>query len=239
MMKVLVTGGAGFIGFFLSKACAEKGYITHICDNNIRGKLDSDLKILTQRDNVKYLKLDLTSEKDVSSLDTDYDMVFHLAAINGTENFYKIPYTVMEVTINSTMLLLSHFKDSDTKIVFSSSSEVYAGTIKQGTGLIPSSEEIPCTIDDVLNERFSYGGSKLAAEILINSFSKQYGLKFQIIRYHNIYGPRMGTKHVMPQMIYRTKNKQNPFLIYGPKQTRAFCYIDDAVDATLDLSCHS
>jgi len=72
--------------------------------------------------------------------------------------------------------------------------------------------------------------------LLINSYHKQYGLDYQIIRYHNIYGPRMGTKHVMPQLIKRAKDGESPFNIYGAYQTRAFCYIDDATAATLELS---
>ena len=120
--------------------------------------------------------------------------------------------------------------------MFSSSSEVYAGTIKQNQDLIPTDENVACTIDDVMNERFSYGGSKLACEIMLNSYHKQYFLNYQIIRYHNIYGPRMGTKHVMPQFIKRAKDKEFPFRIYGASETRAFCYVSDAVEATYNLA---
>ena len=235
-MKVLITGGAGFIGFYLASSCIERGFETHICDNNIRGQHDEVLKSVLSNKDAKYLKIDLTNPKQVESIDKDYDIVFHLAAINGTENFYKIPYTVMDVAISSTMLLLSHFKGTGVKFVFSSSSETYAGHVQSNPDLIPTSEDVPCTIDDVLNERFSYGGSKLACEILINSFSKQYGLDYQIVRYHNVYGPRMGTKHVIPQIINRAKNAESPFIIYGPEQTRAFCYVSDAVSMTMDLS---
>ena len=133
------------------------------------------------------------------------------------------------------MYLLEHLKDK-TKFIFSSSSEVYAGTIKQNQDLIPTDETVACTIDDVMNERFSYGGSKLACEIMLNSYHKQYSLNYQIIRYHNIYGPRMGTKHVMPQFIKRAKDKEFPFRIYGATETRAFCYISDAVEATYNLA---
>ena len=235
-MKILITGGAGFIGFYLASSCIERGFETHICDNNMRGQNDEMLKSVLLNKNAKYFKIDLTSPKQVESIDKDYNIVFHLAAINGTENFYKIPYTVMDVAISSTMLLLSHFKNTGVKFVFSSSSETYAGYIQSNPGFVPTSEDVPCTIDDVLNERFSYGGSKLACEILINSFSKQYGLDYQIIRYHNVYGPRMGTKHVIPQIINRAKNKESPFTVYGSEQTRAFCYVSDAVSMTIDLS---
>tara|TARA_R110002074_G_scaffold205825_1_gene374216 strand:- start:39 stop:1025 length:987 start_codon:yes stop_codon:yes gene_type:complete len=234
-MKILITGGTGFIGSHLAKYTSSQGHQVVICDNNIRGDKDTFINELIDNNGVEFLKLDLTSANDVKKIDKDFDVIFHLAAINGTENFYKIPFSVMEVAILSTMNLLQHFKDTSVKFVFSSSSEVYAGTIKNNPSLIPTKESIACTIDDISNERFSYGGSKLACEILINSFQKQYGLDYQIIRYHNIYGPRMGTKHVIPQFIKRAKDKEAPFKIYGDTQTRAFCYVDDAVRATLDL----
>jgi UDP-glucose 4-epimerase len=236
MKKILITGASGFIGAQLSKYCIDKGDEVHLCDNNSRGTKDEFIESILTNKNSKFIKADLTNRKDLDLLDDSYDIIYHLAAINGTENFYKIPYTVMEVAIKSTFLLLEKFKGKNNKFIFSSSSEVYAGTIKSNPELIPTSENVFCTIDDVENERFSYGGSKLACEIMINSFAKQYGLDYQIIRYHNIYGPRMGTKHVVPQFIKRSKAKPSVYEIYGDTQTRAFCYVDDAVRATYDLS---
>jgi len=235
-MKILITGASGFIGAHLSKLCVNENNEVHLCDNNSRGEKDEFIENILKNKKARFIKADLTLKKDVELLDDDYDIIFHLAAINGTENFYKIPYTVMEVAIKSTFLLLEKFKDKDTKFVFSSSSEVYAGSIKNNPYLIPTSEDVPCTIDDVSNERFSYGGSKLTCEIMINSFAKQFKLDYQIIRYHNIYGPRMGTKHVVPQFIERARRTPKEFDIFGSDQTRAFCYIDDAVKATYDLS---
>ena len=235
-MKVMITGGTGFIGSHLAKECCNLGYVAHIYDNNSRGKKDYFVEDIVENCGAKFFDCDLTKKDNYKSIDKDYDIVFHLAAINGTENFYKVPYSVMEVALKSTMLLLEHFKNTSARFIFSSSSEVYAGTLKENPDLVPTSEDISCTIEDIKNERFSYGGSKLACEILINSFSKQYGLEYQIIRYHNIYGPRMGTKHVIPQFIHRSKVGESPFKIYGSSETRAFCYIDDAVRATILLS---
>jgi nucleoside-diphosphate-sugar epimerase len=237
-MKILITGGTGFIGAYLAEHCATHGHSVTICDNNLRGRRDEYIDFLLKTKQIKLMVLDLTKREEVATLEKDFELVFHLAAINGTENFYKIPYSVMNVAIKSTMLLMEHFRDTKCKFVFSSSSEVYAGTIHKSGSPIPTPETVGCTILDIKNERFSYGGSKLACEILINSFSKQHGLDYLIIRYHNIYGPRMGTKHVIPQLIYRAKNtlKDDPFLIYGPTQTRAFCHINDACDATLLLA---
>jgi len=70
-------------------------------------------------------------------------------------------------------------------------------------------------------------------EFLCVQFGKKNGVPASVIRYHNIYGPRMGTKHVIPEFILRMPARENPFRIYGGQETRAFCYVDDAVRATI------
>ncbi len=121
------------------------------------------------------------------------------------------------------------------KFLFSSSSEAYAGAARLlGDKFpIPTPEEIPLVVEDPKNVRWSYGGSKILSEIAIHSYTQAYNIKnFSIIRYHNIYGPRMGFEHVIPQFIERVVKKENPFKIFGGQETRTFCYIDDGVRAT-------
>jgi len=234
-MKVLITGGSGFIGAHLASHALDNGNIVHICDNNLRGVKDQFIDNLISR-GAKYLKCDLTKIDEIIKLDKDYDIVFHLAAINGTENFYTIPYDVMRVNILSTMNLLEYFSGCPAKFIYSSSSETYACTFKFREDLIPTPETIGLCIDDIFNPRYSYGGSKITGELLVANFANQYDLDFQIIRYNNIYGPRMGFKHVIPQFIKRAHFKEDPFYIYGSSQTRSFCYVDDAVRATMNLA---
>ena len=234
-MKYLVTGGTGFIGAHLANLILSKNNEVHICDNNIRGVKDEFIDNMISR-GVKFINCDLTDLSEVSKLDKDYDIVFHLAAINGTENFYTIPYMVLRVGILSTMNLLEHFAGQDVKFIYSSSSETYASTFKFRKDSIPTPETIELCIGDVFNPRYSYGGSKITCELLVANYAHQYDLDFQIIRYNNVYGPRMGFKHVIPQFIKRAYFNEDPFLIYGPDQTRAFCYVEDAVGVTLDLA---
>ena len=234
-MKILITGGSGFIGAHLANHALKSNNIVHICDNNLRGINDEFVDNLLAK-GVKFIKCDLTKIFEIIKLDKDYDIVFHLAAINGTENFYTIPYDVMRVNILSTMNLLEYFKGQSTKFIYSSSSETYSCTFKFREDLIPTPETVPLCIDDIFNPRYSYAGSKLTGELLVTNFSHQHDLEFQIIRYNNIYGPRMGFKHVIPQFIKRAYFSEDPFYIYGASQTRSFCYVDDAIRATMDLA---
>ena len=142
------------------------------------------------------------------------------------------------MNILSTINLLNHFSDcKNTKMLFSSSSEAYASSYTINPDLeFPTKEDIPLSIADVFNPRYSYGGSKLVCELLIINFAKRFGFPYSIIRYHNIYGPRMGYKHVIPEFILRILKKEDPFKIYGSRQTRAFCFVQDAVNATIAVN---
>lgn len=217
MKKILITGGTGFIGSHLANyLILNKNYDVTICDNNYRGKIDDFVS------KIKYVNCDLTKKEEYKKLG-DYDVVYHLAAINGTKNFYKIPYDVLKVNTLININLIEWCKEkSIRKILYTSSSEVYASTASKS---IPTKEDVLVSIEDVHNPRWSYAGSKILGELMIiNS-----GLNFSIVRPHNIYGPRMGYDHVIPEVISRILKKEDPFKIYGSGQTRSFCFIDDAV----------
>jgi len=183
---------------------------------------------------VSFEQIDLTQEKDFQNLDNDFDFAYHLAAVNGTRYFYEIPDKLLKINILSTINFLEWVRNTNCKnIVFSSSSETYAGTISHYNEQIPTPETIPLCIEDIFNPRFSYGGSKIIGELLMINYAKKSNITCKIIRYHNIYGPRMGFEHVIPEFCTRILKQENPFRIYGGNQTRAFCYIDDAVRASV------
>jgi UDP-glucose 4-epimerase len=223
--KVIVTGGNGFIGRNLVERLSQNpSFEVFSVDINHLG--------LSKKTNVQYLECDLTDAESVKDL-PPVDYVFHLAAINGTQRFYSEPWHVFYNSLVSTMNIVNHYKaNSELKrFVYTSSSEVYADRISGEGNKIKSNESIQVGFDNVLNPRWSYGGAKLAGEIAVNAASIEYGLKFTIIRYHNIYGPNMGINHVIPDFIGRAR--KGVYKLFGGNNVRSFMHISDALSATL------
>jgi len=231
LAKILITGGAGFIGFNLAKHLSKFDNEITILDNFSRGKSDKEFNDLLLKKNIHFKKIDLL-KNDLHKLDDDFDHAYHLAAVNGTRYFYEIPEQLLKINILSTINFLDWVVSTKCKnIMFSSSSETYAGTISHYKEKIPTPEEIPLCIEDIFNPRFSYAGSKIAGELLVINYAKKFELNAKIVRFHNIYGPRMGNEHVIPEFCLKIIRKENPFRIQGGSQTRAFCFVDDAIKA--------
>ena len=234
--KVLITGGAGFIGFHLAKHLHEQGRQVTICDNLVRGKMDDDLRNLISH-GVTFKQIDVTNKDELTKLDNDYEHVYHLAAINGTRFFYEIPHIVLKVDILAVINILDWFvtlkgDPKKKKIIFASTSETYAAAASFLKLPYPTPETVPLAVDDPYNLRWSYGASKLLGELFFISYWKKCGIRMSIVRYANIYGPRMGYEHVIPEFITRILRREDPFPIYGGENTRTFCYISDAVQAS-------
>lgn len=235
MGQIVITGGAGFIGFHLARYHAELGDKVILLDNFFKseGKRDDELDALLSNDNVQIFQVDLKKPIPDIEVSGSIDIVYHLAAINGTRLFYEIPYEVCRDNLLLTLNLLNWLENYETgRILYSSSSEVYAGADKFDLLKIPTDEYAPVIFPQPTDVRFSYGTSKFMGEFLCIHFGKKFNVPTSVIRYHNIFGPRMGSKHVIPEFALRLKERENPFRIYGGNETRAFCYIDDAVKAT-------
>lgn len=234
-MKVLITGGAGFIGYHLARYHEERGDSVYILDNFFKtsGKLDKELDDLAGRPNVHMIRVDLTRTINDINVPISLDIVYHLAAINGTQLFYEIPYEVARNNLLMTLNLLDWLEDRKVRrLIYTSSSEVYAGGEELGLLRIPTDENASVVFVQPTNPRFSYGTSKFMGEFLCFHCSKVYNMPVTVVRYHNIYGPRMGHRHVIPEFILRLKDGEKPFRIYGGSENRAFCYVDDAVQST-------
>ncbi len=236
MKRVLITGGAGFVGHHLAKRLAIQGYDVTIADNFFRGRRDVDFEELLALSNVTFVECDLTKPESWDMLGVGFDHVYHLVGINGTKLFYSIPHEVLRIGVSTTMNALDWFRTKnnkpDAKILYTSSNEAYASTLEAfGTLPIPTPENVPLVIADTYNPRWSYGGQKLIGELFFIHYSKAYNFRMSIVRPHNFYGPRAGYDHVIPEIIERVSAKTDPFTIFGADDTRSFCYIDDAVEA--------
>ena len=233
MARVLVTGGAGFIGFHLGRALSDQGDSVTLCDNLFRGREDKELTDLCSRPQVRLVTCDLTRPDALGQIGGGYDYVYHLAAINGTRYFYEMPDRVLRVNILALINVLDGWSAGRWgRLMFASSSEAYAGTARISRVKIPTPEDVPLVLDDLRNPRLSYGASKILGEIMVINYAKTHGLPATIVRYHNVYGPRMGNEHVIPQFCSRILAQEDPFPIHGAEESRAFCYVDDAVRAS-------
>lgn len=234
MKKILITGGAGFIGYHLGSQVAKDGHDITIADNFFRSKHDEDLATLLAMPNVRLIKTDLTKQENWTQIGTGYDEVYHLVGVNGTKYFYEIPHEVLRIGVLTTMNALEWFHSvnnkPDAKILYTSSNEAYASALEAfGTLPIPTPENLPLVIADTYNPRWSYGGQKLIGELFFIHYSKAYNFRMSIVRPHNFYGPRAGYEHVIPEIISRVTSRAEPFPLFGADDTRSFCYIADAV----------
>ena len=238
-MQVLITGGAGFIGLQLVQYHINKGDMVFILDNLYKSGLKEDIEYreLLKDSNVQFISIDLSKKISNINISNHLDCVYHLAAINGTKLFYEIPYEVSRVNLLTTINLLDWLENKSIgRIIYASTSEVYAGAVNYNLVKFPTSEDVPVVFDQPTHPRFSYATSKFMGEFLFFHYGKKFNTEITVLRYHNIYGPRMGNKHVIPELIMRLNNNENPLKLYGGTETRSFCYIFDAIEATYQVA---
>lgn len=233
MTRVVVTGAAGFLGFHLTRYLADvKGYEVVAVDNFVRGENDEHLAELVSKPNVSFVELDLSDPVKVTSLPVDVDYVYHLAALNGTQNFYERPMDVIKFCTLPNIYLAEHYGQNSKlkRFIYAGTSESYASTVTNFNWPIPTAEDVPLGLSDVTNPRWSYAASKMHGEVVTAQAGRSFKMPYSIVRFHNAYGPRMGDRHVVPDFLMRAK--EGRFELFGFEDTRAFIYVDDAVRGT-------
>ena len=230
MSKIVITGGAGFIGSHIADACAKAGHEVTVVDNldpyysvDIKKK---NLELVLKNKNAKYIRGDITKLKFLKRIirkGTDY--VFHEAAQAGVRISVENPFKPNEVNVLGTLNVLTACKDAGVKRLINASSSSVYGKV----AYMPFDEKHPT------QPVSPYGVTKLAAEHYCRVFYEVYGLPTVSLRYFTVYGPRM--RPDLAINIFTGKMLKNePITIYGDgKQTRDFTYIDDVVRMNLEL----
>lgn len=222
--RVLVTGGAGFIGSELVRQLAAQGMSVRVADNLVNGKRENLEGLLGS--NVELITADVRDLKSVSSLLGDAEIVFHLACL-GVRHSIHSPIENQEVNATATLELLNLSRSKGVKrFVYVSTSEVY-GTVNT----VPISEDhptLPCTV---------YGASKLAGEAYTRAFWQTYDYPTVVVRPFNAYGPRChhegDSGEVIPKFMLRCLAGK-PMLIFGDgTQTRDFTFVSDTAAGIL------
>lgn len=229
-MKVLVTGGAGFVGGHLAAALLDGGAEVTLVDNFARGVQDATFQRLLARPGIRAQEADLLSPGFADAVDRDFDAIFHLAAIIGVRHVLERPYDVLADNAAMTVHAIeaARRQHSLRRVVFSSTSEIYAGSLVHLPSMaVPTPETTPIALTDLAAPRTSYMLSKAFGEALFH----HSGLPATSVRLHNIYGPRMGMSHVIPELLHKawraSDGEELPVANLGHRRT--FCYVADAV----------
>lgn len=227
MEKILVTGGAGFIGSHIAERLLKEGYHVVILDNFSSGKMEN-ISFLEQ-----FPETHTLIRGDIRDYDTclkacnGVEVVFHQAALRSVPKSMSNPYEYNEVNIDGTLNMLKASKECGVKrFVFASSSSIYGETDR-----FPEKEEhYPLLISP-------YALTKLAGEYYCRIFTKNFGLETVSLRYFNVYGPRQAVDDeyavVIPKFINCLLNDENPPIHGTGKQSRDFTYIENVVEANL------
>ena len=224
MSKVLVTGGAGFIGSHLVDELLKLGHEVVVIDNLTTGKEDNISHI---RSEIEFIKGDIRDSETIKKCLDGVEYVFHLAALPSVFRSIDDPLTSNDMNINGTLNLLIASGDAGVKgFIYSSSSSVYAGI-----------DEIPKREDMCPKPLSPYGITKLTGELYCKIFSDLYGLKTVSLRYFNIFGPRQNPDSeyaaVIPKFIKLMLLGKRPTIYGDGNQTRDFTFVKDAVKANI------
>src|SRR3989344_6826935 len=178
--KYLVTGGTGFIGCNLVKRLVNEGHKVRVLDSNIRGSSER-LKAVSKK--IEFVQADIRDADAVRNACKGIDSVIHLAYINGTEYFYKMPELVLEVGVKGIINVIDGcIKENVNELVLASSSEVYQTPPK-----VPTDENVPLIVPDSANPRYSYGGGKIISELMCINYGRKHFKRVLIFRTHHVY----------------------------------------------------
>ncbi len=223
MKKVLVTGGAGFIGSHICEKLIAEGYYVICCDNFYTGNKDNLEKVINNK-NFELLRHDVTFP-----LYLEVDEIFNFACPASPIHYQNDPVQTVKTCVHGAINMLGLAKRTKAKILQASTSEVYGDP-----EVHPQTENYKGAVN-VNGPRACYDEGKRCAETIFWDYKRQHDVKIKVIRIFNTYGPRMQPNdgRVVSNFIIQALNNKN-ITIYGKgEQTRSFCYVDDLISGIL------
>ena len=228
-MKILITGGAGFIGSNLTKRLVQDGHDVVVVDSLLRGnKLQPDTM-----QKIEFIQGDVRDKNTVLNASSGCDIIFHFAAVLGVDIVADNPVETMDVEVIGTRNIVEAAKQNNVKkIMYASTSGIYGHSAFENT----LKEEI------LVDPRTSYAMAKRYNEIYLASHHQESGLNVISLRFFNVYGQNQDNRMVVP-LFFEQAFSNKPITVYGSgKQTRDFTYIDDTIESCVRLmavdGCH-
>jgi UDP-glucose 4-epimerase len=222
-MKILVTGGAGFVGSHLCEKYTKEGHTVLSLDNFLTGNL-TNVRPLLDCKNFKLIKGDIRDFSLLEKISRDVDVIFHLAAQIHVDRSYVEPKLTYDINVMGTQNVLEIARLQDVKkVIHASTSEVYG-----------SAQYFPIDECHPLNAPHPYGASKIAADRMCHAYVMTYGMNISIPRFFNIFGPRqrdVGYGGVISIFTRRVLNNIPPIIRGNGLQTRDYTYVEDVVRA--------
>lgn len=239
-MKVLITGGAGFIGSHLAEICLAAGHTITVLDNLSTGRLDNLTSLLSAYpDQLRFVEGSVEDESLVRHLVAEHDRIYHLASVVGVKRVLAEPLTTVLEGLRGTDHVLTAAAELARPTLVASTSEVYGRALDylDPEGNRRLSEDSPLLLGSPDKHRWVYAITKLAKEALAISYHRQMGSPFVIVRFFNTVGPRQSPAYgmVIPNLV-QAALAGRPLPVYGTgRQKRSFLHVKDAVDALYRL----
>ena len=215
--KVLVTGGAGFIGARLVGKLLSENFEVHVLDvipiekaYRLKEYSSNSNLIYTQGDLRDKVKIDLWFQKDAKHL-------YHLASVVGVQNYIDDPLALIDIVVVGTRNLLELAAKYNVRVLFTSTSEIYAKNPNP-----PWSEKDDRVLGPTSIDRWSYSSSKAVCEHMLFALFRSNNLKFTIVRFFNVYGPGQAPIFVISKSLYNVMKNKSPYLYDSGDQTRCF-----------------